>query len=470
MRIKFALPTGDHRRAVGELLESAGLPIAGYEPSSRVLRSVVEDEGLVLRAFREKDIPIQVALGNYHLGICGDVWLQELQVRFPLQQVVRLGTLPGPVGEVWLAAAPESGLQAGDLPLARVLPGARLAAELANLADLVAVRLRLPGYHLIPLAGSVDAYPPEDADLVVVAAGNAAEVEAKGLVPLHRVLRGGLALIANAGALAGRDLAPVLSRLGPLLGGAEPQLTLPRRDGSATLARSERRSEVVRLALPDGHAQRHTPACLAEAGLAFDGYDEQHYVRRPVSNVPALELKVVRPQDMPQLVAMGVFDIAISGRDLLHEHVSRFPTSPVRMAIDLGRNRYRIGPVVDQSFPADSTAEAVRIWNGLGRPVRIASEFPATAERFAREFHLQYTTIIPIAGASEGFVPEDADFLIEGTETGTSIRANGLKMLDPFMESTNCVLVRAEPVTSRLDLLAEIVERLRASVARQAVS
>lgn len=469
MSLKFALPTGDPRAAVGEMLAGAGITTTGYEPSSRVLRSVIEDEGLTLRVFREKDIPVQVALGNYHLGICNDVWLSELQVRFPLQRIVRIGALPGPLGDVWVAAAPESGLPAGSVPMGAPLVGARIASELPNLADLMAAHLRIPRYSLLQLYGSAEAYPPEDADLVVMAAASAEEIAHKGLVPLWRLFRGGLALIGNADALATRPLGRVLAALAPLLTADTPDLALPHPGMGPVPLRRVRDTSVVRMAVPDGHAQRHTPACLAEAGLVFDGYDEKAFVRRPQSNVPGLEVKVVRPQDMPQLVAMGMFDIAISGRDLLHEHVSKFPASPVEMAVDLGRNRYRIGPVVAQDFPADTTPEAVRIWNSLGRPVRIASEFPATAERFAREFHLQYTTIIPVAGASEGFVPEDADFLVEGTETGTSIRANGLKMLDPFMESTNCVLVRREPVTERTGLLADLVNRLRASVAEPKV-
>jgi ATP phosphoribosyltransferase len=62
-------------------------------------------------------------------------------------------------------------------------------------------------------------------------------------------------------------------------------------------------------------------------------------------------------------------------------------------------------------------------------------------------------------------VPEDADLLIEGSETGSSIRANGLKMLDPFMESTSCVVVSSQPATSRLDLLDDLVHRLEATAA-----
>lgn len=464
MTIKFALPTGDPRAAVGEMLAAAGVATSGYEPSSRVLRTVQDQGGITLRVFREKDIPIQVASGSYDLGICNDLWLTELQVRFPMQRLVRIGGLPGPSTEVWLAAAPGAGLDEGALPATAGLTGARIASELPNLADLLAVHLRLPGYSLLPLYGSAEAYPPEDADLVVMAAASREAVVAKGLVPLWRLFRGGLALVANADALAGRPLGPVLANLAPLLSADRPDLALPRPAGQAALQRLSRDPGVVRLAVPDGHAQRHAPAALAAAGLVFEGYEEKSAVRRPKSGVDGLEVKVVRPQDMPQLVAMGLFDLAISGRDLLFEHVCKFPASPVEMVADTGRNWYRIGPVVDAGFPADTTAEAVALWNGLGRPVRIASEFPATAERFALDHNIRSATIIPVAGASEGFVPEDADLLIEGSETGSSIRANGLKMLDTYMESTSCVLARTEPVTTRTTLLADLVERLRASV------
>jgi ATP phosphoribosyltransferase len=470
MNIKLALPTGDPRPHVGQLLERAGIVSTGYEPSSRVLRSVVEDEGYTLRVFRERDIPIQVAMGNYDLGICGDVWLTEVQSRFPLQHLVRIGTLPGPRTQVWVCAAPESGITERQMPPGAALAGARIGAELPNLADHFAIHHRIPGYRLIPLYGSGDAYPPEDAELVLMLVASAADVRARGLVPVSLLFDGGLALVANADSLATKPLGSLISRLCPLLGGDGPTHDQPTATPGATVTRQERSLDVVRLAVPDGHAQRHTPAALAAAGLVFDGYSEKSYVRRPVSGVPGLEVKVVRPQDMPQLVAMGMFDIAISGRDLLFEHLSKFPNSPVTMAVDLATNRYRIGPVVDADFPADTTSEAVAIWNSLGRPVRIASEFPATAERFALDHHLTFTTIIPVAGASEGFVPEDADFLVEGTETGTSIRANGLKMLDTYMESTACVVTRSGPVTRQTALLESLVQRLAASVAEVAVT
>ena len=460
----LALPTGDLRASTGELLIDVGISMNGYEPGSRLLRSEADERGFRFRIFRERDIPIQVALGNYDLGICSDIWVAELQARFPYQRVVRLGSLPGPTTEVWLCAAPSCGVAAGEVPAPHSLDGVRIGTELPNFTDLFAARLRLPRYSLLNLSGSVEAYPPEDADLVVLPASDATAVEALGLVPRHRLFRGGVAVVANTASLASRDCAAVLDRLATAFAPTTPEVTLPDRASTAALQCTERSPEALRLALPDGHAQRHTHRALSDAGITFDGYGERDHARRPTSSIPGLEVKVVRPQDMPQLVARGAFDIAISGVDRLREHLALFPLSPVEMALDLGRSKYRIGPIVHNDFPATTTDEALAAWSRLGRPVRIASEFPGLAEEWARDHRLPHTAIIPIAGASEGFVPEDADILVEGVETGTSLRVNNLRMLDPFLHSTNCVIVGKRPPTTRPDLLADLLSRLRAGV------
>ncbi len=462
MTIKLALPTGDSRPAVAAVLREAGLPTEGYDPSSRLLRAHFADHGLAVRIFRERDIPVQIALGNYDAGICSAVWVLEESIRFPRQDLRLLGSLPGPALGVWLAAAPASGLEPGTLPIPE--PGLRVVSEFPNLADAVAIRLRWPAYRLFPLYGSAEAYPPEDADLALLAAPSRVDVERLGLVPLARVADSPLVLVANRRALAAKDLSPLLAALRAQLREPPAGLVAPVGVPLRPMERCARRADVVRLALPDGHAQRHTFEALRAAGLSFDGYGEKAFARRPRSEIEGLEIKVVRPQDMPAFVARGAFDAAVTGVDWLRDHLARFPSSPVRMAVDLGRSRYKIGPVVEQAFPADTTADALQVWWKLGRPIRIASEYPALAEDFARRFHLPAAVIMPINGASEGFVPEDADILIEGSETGTSIRANGLKMLDPFLESTNCLIVREPPITSRTDVLERLVEQLRAGV------
>jgi ATP phosphoribosyltransferase len=162
-------------------------------------------------------------------------------------------------------------------------------------------------------------------------------------------------------------------------------------------------------------------------------------------------------------VALGAYDLALTGRDWLAAHLSAFPGSPVVELVDLRRSRYSLGAVVPEDLPADTIEEAVAYWrrDDPNRPIRVASEYVALADDYARERRLGRYQVIPIAGASEGFVPDDAEILIEGSETGTTLRANRLRMIDITMESTNCAIgALKRPAGVRGELRDELVERL----------
>ncbi|MDH5201206.1 MAG: ATP phosphoribosyltransferase, partial [Candidatus Bathyarchaeota archaeon] len=331
--IRLALPTGDVRGETAALLKEAGLEVSGYAAGSRAYRLRTEGrEEVRVRLFRQKDIPIQIALGNYDLGICGLAWVEELLRRYPSEAIVRVCDLGIDRGGLYLAAAD------GRRALAGPARGLRIVSEYANLAETVAVGLRLPAYRILPVWGAAEAYPPEDAELALLAAPDEETLRSWGLRPLQRVLETSAWLVANRDSLAHRDLTPVLGALltgRPMIG--EPQFCLPRRLPAkvirAASAMAER--ETVRLALPDGHQQPHAVAALAAAGLRFPGYEKDKAVRRPTSTVEGLEVKLIRPQDMPQQVALGSFDLAITGRDWLLDHLQRFPSSPVEEVADL---------------------------------------------------------------------------------------------------------------------------------------
>ncbi|HEY8489948.1 MAG TPA: ATP phosphoribosyltransferase [Dehalococcoidia bacterium] len=465
--IKVALPTGDLRRATGELLERLGFRLEGYEPGSRLMRPRMPDRpDVALRIFREKDIPIQIALGNYDVGICGAVWIEELLRRYPSDAVVRLRPLGYGVTEVYAATSPD--LNGGGQRWNR-LADVRIVSEFEELAEAFAIGARLPRYRVLPVHGATEAYLPEDADVAILAATGAAEVRGKGMEPLFRLFAGGAWLIAHRRSVQEKDLAAVLRPFMDLPPAPpEPGLAIPRLPApdARTLRRPAPAADVVRLAVPDGHQQPHAVAALAAAGFRFEGYDEEAFVRRPRSGVPGLEVKVVRPQDMPQHVALRHFDLAITGRDVLLDHLYAFPASPVAEVVDLGRSPYDLYAVVDGALPAETLEEAVRYWRGQGRgTIRVASEFPHVADHYARHRHLGRYQVIPIAGASEGFVPEDADLLIEGSETGRTIRANNLKVIDTVFRSTNCLIAHRGAASGRkAALMREIVERFRQSV------
>jgi ATP phosphoribosyltransferase len=99
--------------------------------------------------------------------------------------------------------------------------------------------------------------------------------------------------------------------------------------------------------------------------------------------------------------------------------------------------------------------------------VRIASEFVSIADHYARSRHFWRYRVVPTAGASEGFVPEDAELLIEGTETGRTLAENQLKAIDVLFRSTTCVIVGKGAVHGER---GELVKALLAKLARGAVA
>jgi ATP phosphoribosyltransferase len=468
--IKFALPGGDVREEAATLLSSLGLHSGDYLNGSRAYRFPLAGEEAELRVFREKDIPIQIALGNYDLGICNRTWLQELLTRYPHDQVVALRPLGFGSMQVVAATSPETLARIGPVESWPDVEGLRIVSDYPNLAEAFALAARLPRYHIVPLWGAAAAYPPEDADLAIFA-DTGGQGERSGLERVAVLASGSCWLLANRNSLAKKDLSRIL---GPLLGAeiAGEPLEAPwlphfvQRAGRRRQASSGARA-TVRLALPDGHAQRHTYAALSAAGLAFAGYEEKNAIPRPASGISGLDIKVIRPQDMPQQVALGNFDLAITGRDWLLDHRIAFPSSPVREIVDLQRSRYSLSVVVDQEVPGDDLSSALGFWNRAGRSViRIASEYANLADHFARQRHIGRYQIIPVAGASEGFVPEDCEILVEGTETGTSVAANGLKVVDRIFESTNCLIAREQPPPGAAgEVFRVLVQRLHDSVA-----
>jgi ATP phosphoribosyltransferase len=455
-QVRVALPRGDLRDPLAERLAAVGFVAEGYGEGSRAYRFAVAGKPEVLvRVFSERDIPIQVALGQYDLGITRRAWVDELLVRYAHDSIVPLRALDLGMQRIIAAGAPEASLDGLAVHLVRA------ATEYPHLATRFLNHLRVPAYRVLEVWGEAEAWPPEDADLAILP-----ETDSGELTALAVVHEGSATLIGNRHALTERDLRAALEPLlrlpaGPSSGGPQtPRALSVSRGIRRDLSRDR---SVLRVAVPDGHAQRHTVAALADAGLTLKGYDADQAVRRPLCDIDGVEVKVLRPQDMPAAVASGAFDLALTGRDWLAAHLAAFPSSPVTELVDLRRSRYSLGAVVPEDLPADTIQEAVAYWrrDDPQRAIRVASEYASLADHYARERRLGRYRVIPIAGASEGFVPDDAEILIEGSETGATLRANRLRMIDVIMESTNCAIGNTQrPDDRRGALRDELVARL----------
>jgi ATP phosphoribosyltransferase len=156
-------------------------------------------------------------------------------------------------------------------------------------------------------------------------------------------------------------------------------------------------------------------------------------------------VKVIRPQDMPLQVANRNFDLALTGLDWVNEHLAQFPSSPVKVLADLKTGRVKIVAVVAGDLPVTDVVGLRNYAATMNEPLRIASEYVNIADKYARDNHLGRYRIVPTWGATEAFLPEDADLLIENTETGRTIARHNLKIIDTLFVSTGCLITGIVP-------------------------
>ena len=436
MTVRIALPKGKLLAETAAFLEKAGWQLNDYSQSMRNYRlKSARFPDLLIKVFQEKDIPIQVAIGNYDLGICGLEWIEELTSKYAASAPVRIINLGYGKGALYIAAN-----DAAEIPVLEKLPQeqemVRIVSEYPNIAEAFALNLRLRRFGVYPVWGAAEAYPPENATLALVAGDPDENTLVNGLKPLRKVLNFSAFLIANKTSWQEKDLSEILATLEKIQ--PEEKAIEPVKKSSITVHFVPQiiDEDTVRLALPDGHAQKHTVQLLNKAGIQINDYPSPTGNRRPTTNLDGVFIKIIRPQDMPLLVANDSFDLAITGIDWLTDHLDIFPSSPVQALVDFKVSWVKIVAVVSNDVPANNIYDYQRFRSKNPTPIRVASEYVNIADKYARDNRLGMYRVLPTWGATEAFLPEDADLLIENTETGGTIARHNLKIIDTLFEST----------------------------------
>jgi len=465
--IKIALPKGRLLAETAARLKEAGWGLDGYSASARLYRVKSKSyPELSAKMFHERDIPVQVAIGNYDLGICGSDWLEELMAKYPSSALVKVGSLGYGRSALYVAVSPDEGIS--TVETVRQRSGViRIASEYPNLAEQFALNLRLRRFGVFPLWGAAEAYPPESADLALVC-GTLEGLAGCGLAPVAKVLTVSACLVANRNSWEAKDMNDIVSSIydEAMAREAESEIVEPysgQRPPESKVFPPGADGDTVRLALPDGHQQSPTFELLAKSGISLDDYPSPTGNRRPATSLAGVAVKVIRPQDMPLQVASGNFDLAVTGRDWLKEHLYQFPTSPVKELLDLKSGRVRIVAVVSNDLPVADASDLISLSAGRTAPLRVASEYINIADKYARDNHLGSYRVVPTWGATEAFLPEDADLLIENTETGGTIARHNLKIIDTLFESTACLIGSRRRVTNtvkreRIDAIIQALE------------
>ena len=436
MAVRIALPKGKLLNETAVFLEKAGWQLNDYSQTMRNYRlKSARFPDLQIKVFQEKDIPIQVAIGNYDLGICGLDWIEELTSKYSASAPVRIRNLGYGEGALYIAVSSAANISSlKDLQLKSEIVS--IASEYPNIAESFALNLRLRRPSVYPVWGAAEAYPLENATLALVAGSTDENMLNNGLKPLAKILDFSAFMIVNQTSWKQEDLSEIMATLGKVHLEEKESVPVRKTFSASHFSSVTADKESVRLALPDGHQQKHTVQLLNKAGIQIDDYPSPTGNRRPTTNLEGVTIKVIRPQDMPLQVANDNFDLAITGIDWLTDHLNWFPSSPVQALLDLKLGWVKIVAVVSNDVPVDNIYDYRQLCNKNSPPIRVASEYVNIADKYARENRFGMYRIIPTWGATEAFLPEDADLLIENTETGSTIARHNLKIIDTLFEST----------------------------------
>jgi len=189
----------------------------------------------------------------------------------------------------------------------------------------------------------------------------------------------------------------------------------------------------LKFALPKGSLQKSTVEIFTRAGFRIYMSDERSYY--PDSNDPEIEFMLIRPQEMPRYLEDGVFDAGLCGWDWLMEN-----NSDVVEISELIYAKSGFRPVRwVLAVPEDSDIKTVYDLEGKS----VSTELINFVKRFLKEKNINCDVEFSW-GATEVKPGVLCDAIVELTETGSSLRANRLRIVDELLSSTTRLIANKE--------------------------
>ena len=185
----------------------------------------------------------------------------------------------------------------------------------------------------------------------------------------------------------------------------------------------------LKLGIPKGSLEESTIALFRRAGYEIRTSSRSYF---PTIDDPEIECMLIRAQEMARYVSDGVLDAGLTGMDWIEEHAIGHPEqTPLVPVCDLIYSKQSFGKVKwVLAVPEDSPVKKAEDLQGK----RIATELV----RVTKDWFEKKGTTVDVEfswGATEVKPPVLADAIVEATETGSTLRANRLRIVDTLMES-----------------------------------
>jgi ATP phosphoribosyltransferase len=213
-------------------------------------------------------------------------------------------------------------------------------------------------------------------------------------------------------------------------------------------AASENAEDLVHLALPKGRMEAAVLALLADAGIRLT-FGRRGY--RPSLSLEGFETKILKPQNIVEMLHVGSRDVGFAGADW----VAELGAELVEL-LDTGLDPVRLVAAAAPEFTDGGLKRA---------PFVVASEYQRLTREWLARRGLQ-ATFVHSYGATEVFPPEDADCIVDNMATGETLKANGLVVVDELMRSSTRLYAhpRALEAPSRRARIDTLVLLLRSVI------
>jgi ATP phosphoribosyltransferase len=185
----------------------------------------------------------------------------------------------------------------------------------------------------------------------------------------------------------------------------------------------------LNLGIPKGSLQDATILLFARAGFTIYANPRSYF---PAIDDPEIDCMLIRAQEMARYVGDGVLDAGLTGQDWIAEHAAGNPgVSSVVPLADLIYAKQSFGKVRwVLAVPEESPFQSVRDLEGATVATELVRVTQAYFARNGVKVNVEFSW-----GATEVKAPRLADAIVEVTETGSSLRANRLRVIDTVLES-----------------------------------
>jgi ATP phosphoribosyltransferase len=206
----------------------------------------------------------------------------------------------------------------------------------------------------------------------------------------------------------------------------------------------------VKLVIPKGSLENGTFEILKRAGYEIYGHKRTY---RPTLSDPEIELKILRPQEIPIQVSEGLHDIGITGQDWLAE-----TGADVQTLLKMEYGRVKMVIAIPQLWSnISSLSELLKNFGKTGKNLRISTEYLNTTALYLKSnciYRDTFDDVDPVLvtpwwrkgsnskvsiflsfGATEAKPPENADAIVDIVETGTTLEQNDLKPIETICTS-----------------------------------